>query len=286
MGMIMIKIRKVIEKDHKQVLELVENIWGGGDYIPFIFFNWVRDGGFFLAEYDGEPAGLAKVTMFDKGDWWLEGLRVGRRFRGLKIANHLTDFILGDLRKRGYNSIQYATGADNKASLYIGMKHGFVQLGKFTFHSFFPNPTLAINHKKMFKVHDAEKIFHLLFNSELIKKTSGTIPMSWTFRKLSKEFISSLSKSGNIITAGDIDTDGFAIYQIKDGFNRLEILWLETRDISLQEYLRFFNAQVLKKLDYSITITVPVYTRIIPAFSTSGLKLDWKHGVRLLEYQK
>ncbi|MDD3627932.1 MAG: GNAT family N-acetyltransferase [bacterium] len=282
----MIKIRHVKGSDHKAVMELVKNIWGGDDYIPFIFFDWVKDGGFFLAELNGEIAGLAKVTKFDKGEWWLEGLRVGKKFRGKKIANYLTEYVLEKIKKEGFNTIRYSTGADNEGSLYIGRKHGFAQIANFTYYSYYPRPHAERSKIKLMKISNPKHVFEIINKSELLKKSAGSLCIGWTFRKPSKRFINTLSSSGLILTTGNFDKDGFVIYKVKDGWKSLEILWLSGPISEQNKYINFINSEALKKGNYSLTITVPVYQRISHLFRNLGFKLDWKFGIRLLGYHE
>jgi GNAT superfamily N-acetyltransferase len=83
--------RPALPRDKADVLEFTKFIWGGHDYIRYVWDEWLADpqGILVTAEYSGHCVGIAKVSLSAPGQWWLQGLRVDPKFQDLKIGSHL-----------------------------------------------------------------------------------------------------------------------------------------------------------------------------------------------------
>src|SRR6266851_2643974 len=81
-------IRRAGRSDKRDVLAAVRTLWGGNDRIPDVFDAWVthRTGPFFVAESAGRVVGMGKLTVVSPTEAWLEGGRVGPRWRRRGIA--------------------------------------------------------------------------------------------------------------------------------------------------------------------------------------------------------
>jgi len=88
--------RPALAKDTESVMELSSHIWDGGDYIPLVWEEWMADpdGLLGVAEMHGRVVGVFKLTKFQEGEWYMEGLRVHPDFQGKGVASHIQDYIL------------------------------------------------------------------------------------------------------------------------------------------------------------------------------------------------
>src|SRR5688500_5329896 len=80
------RVRDIRESDRAEVLAMTANTWSFGDYIKWVFDDWLADGrGRFLAAEHietGRLAAIDKFTFLSAREAWFEGLRVASEFRG------------------------------------------------------------------------------------------------------------------------------------------------------------------------------------------------------------
>ncbi len=279
------EIRNVTKADKLEILELVKGIWGGEDYLPKLFNQWVNDSGFFLLSINNSIAGVAKLTEFSKGEFWMEGLRVGKRYRGLGVAKRLTEYFLKWLLNKKYKTIMYATGYDNKASIHLGKKYGFDQVGYFSYYHFvLGGKTKTISPEVKFEK-DYTQVYKYIKHSGILNKTNNMIPVGWQFRVFSKSLIKELCEQNFVVSTGTIENDGFLIFKPKEEFEVINVVFLFGSPGMKRKYINYllYLASLRK---YSIGLTVPIYSRVKKDFLNAGFNLEWRWGIRLLKYQK
>ena len=117
-------------EDWPQVAPIVEQTWGGEDYITeTLWQHWAeeRTGRLVVAERDGQVIGLAKITRLGPAEWWLEGLRVAPEHRRQGIAHGLTAHLIEWFEKYGDGMLRLALFSENEASKKLayafGMRH-------------------------------------------------------------------------------------------------------------------------------------------------------------------
>lgn len=278
-------IRKAKPADKESILALVKGIWGGDDYIPGVFDYWLKEPGFYVYEIKGEVAGLTKLTEFSPGELWLEGLRVGRKFRGMGIANILTEFLLSEIRARGFKSVMYATGFDNKASIHIGNRYGFKVKSRLTNYNYNSRKFPSIKDSVKF-VRDYKKVLDLINRSGLLTGTEGTLPEGWSFHLVTPDYIKYLCKNDYILSLTGFDLDeGLLIYKDKMPWENINILFMLGTEQARLHLIRHVSTIAYNYGKFQLSQTVPVYTRINYLFNLAGLELDWKFGVRLLKLE-
>ena len=128
-----IELRPARTKDKAAVVALSAQIWDGEDYLADCFDAWTQEsaqgsgGQFTLALAGQELAACNKLTRLAEREWWLEGLRVDPRFRGMGLARLLQDYALALIRKKGGGRVRLATACDNPAVPKIALKTGFTR---------------------------------------------------------------------------------------------------------------------------------------------------------------
>ncbi|MCK4668459.1 GNAT family N-acetyltransferase [Candidatus Dependentiae bacterium] len=278
------EIRNITKADKSEILQLVKCIWGGEDYLPKVFKQWVDDSGFVLLSIDNSIAGVAKLTEFSQGEFWMEGLRVGKRYRGLGVAKRLTEYFLDRLLKKKYKTIMYATRYDNKASINLGKKYGFNQVEKFSnYHFVLRNNSKPKIPKVRFKK-DYNRVYQYIKHSGILNKTNNMVPVGWKFRLFSRPLIKKLCEQNFVVSIGEIENDGFLIFKPKAEFEVINVLFLFGPPGKKRIYINYLlHLASLNKS--SIGFTVPIYSRVKKDFLNAGFDLEWCWGIRLLEYQ-
>ena len=69
--------------DRLRVVELTRDVWGGHDYVPRVFDDWVSEAGaaFQAIELEGVVVGVQRLRPYSSGLVWYEGLRVASTHR-------------------------------------------------------------------------------------------------------------------------------------------------------------------------------------------------------------
>jgi GNAT superfamily N-acetyltransferase len=126
--------RPARQGDTLDVLELTHTIWEGGDYVPFVWQDWLADtqGRLAVAEYGGRVLGLGKLTRLAAGQWWLEGLRTHPEFEGRGIAASLHDYLVNAWLQIGNGTLRLATASFRTAVQHLSDRSGFIKVSEFS----------------------------------------------------------------------------------------------------------------------------------------------------------
>ena len=127
-------IREAKPEDRPFIEEISKLTWGG-DYLAYVFDEWVEEGGFYVLELEGKVVGTVRLVVFPERVGWMEGLRVHPNYRGRGYGKILHKFILGvgkELFERGeINALEFSTQAFNRASISLGREDGFFIMRRF-----------------------------------------------------------------------------------------------------------------------------------------------------------
>jgi ribosomal protein S18 acetylase RimI-like enzyme len=127
-----IEVRLAREDDREAVLAFCARTWDDGDYIQFVWDDWLRDssGALLVATLGGRPVGLAHLRMLSAEEAWIEGVRVDPEARRQGVARHLVSRTLVTARERGASVARYLTSAENDASQQLFARFGFLRVAE------------------------------------------------------------------------------------------------------------------------------------------------------------
>ena len=96
------RIRPVRQEDKSTVLAFCEHTFECGDYIKYVFDEWLSgEGDFLAAELDGRAVGIVHVAYLGRGDQaWFEGMRVDPAYRVRGVARALARAEVEAARRR------------------------------------------------------------------------------------------------------------------------------------------------------------------------------------------
>jgi GNAT superfamily N-acetyltransferase len=116
-----IEIRLARSEDREAVLAFSSHTWDWGDYIEYVWDEWLHDpqGMLFVATSDGQPVGVAHIRMLNKTEAWLEGMRVAPTFRRQGIATALFEAQLLEAMRRGAKTVRSITESTNTTSIRL-----------------------------------------------------------------------------------------------------------------------------------------------------------------------
>jgi N-acetylglutamate synthase-like GNAT family acetyltransferase len=106
--------------DRDRVVELTSDVWGGHDYVPQVFDDWVSDAGaaFQAIELEGVVVGLQRLRPYSSGLMWYEGLRVASTHRRQGLARTLLQSAIAEAREQDFREMRLATGNPGAARLF------------------------------------------------------------------------------------------------------------------------------------------------------------------------
>jgi GNAT superfamily N-acetyltransferase len=123
----LVKIRKAIPADKAPILEISKNLWGGHDYLPEVWDEWLvaKNSRLIVATVRRRAVGVAHASLQTPYIAWLEGVRVNEQHRGLGIAGKLNNALVEWARRKGARVARLSTGSRNHASRNHLKKIGF-----------------------------------------------------------------------------------------------------------------------------------------------------------------
>jgi predicted PurR-regulated permease PerM/ribosomal protein S18 acetylase RimI-like enzyme len=126
-----VRIRPARASDQKDMLELTAQIWEGHDYTPKVWAEWLADrkGLLAAAEWNKRMVGFGKLSRIGAEEWWLEGLRVHPGYQGMTIGSQLTEYLVGEWRKRKGGVIRLATSSARVPVHRVCVRLGFRRVG-------------------------------------------------------------------------------------------------------------------------------------------------------------
>ncbi|TMC72168.1 MAG: GNAT family N-acetyltransferase [Chloroflexi bacterium] len=115
-----LSLRPVRPADRDRVIEMTRDVWGGHDYVPRVFDDWVADAGaaFQALEVDGIVVGLQRLRPYASGLIWYEGLRVASTHRRQGLARAMLESAIAEAREQSFREMRLATGNLDAAGLF------------------------------------------------------------------------------------------------------------------------------------------------------------------------
>lgn len=192
-----ITVRRVEEKDRGRILEISSRIWGGHDYIPSVFDEWLTDpqGFFACAELDGSVAGFGRCVKISEEYFWLEGLRTDPKIQGKGVGKALTNFFIEYGIKENAKTLALSTYIDNRASIHIIEENGFRVVSEFIY---FETRRRKVVERKFVKGIESIGIspaVDFILNSKFVELSNGYFPYGWKFARANYGLKSVLRKT-------------------------------------------------------------------------------------------
>lgn len=207
-------LRDALPEDKQAVIAFCSRTWRHyGDFIPRVWDRWIaeKSGRLIVAEVDGRPVGIAKITDLGQGEIWLEGLRVHRNWRRKGIATRITEEILRTIKRLEPKAVRYCTAASNKVSRRIGEKSGFKILARFRYYWRRSAKGSIFGHHATSR--DLNRIVEFIKNSRFLRLSNGLISEGWILREFNRDLIKRyIDQARVIISLENGKISGVGIY--------------------------------------------------------------------------
>jgi len=122
------EIRPARPEDREAVLAFCMNTWDWGDYIEYVWDEWLHDprGQMYVAVVDGKPVAVSRFRMLTPTEAWLEGMRVDPAYRQHGLATAINNVMLAEAKRRGATVARLMTDSMNDAAIHV-IERGFMQ---------------------------------------------------------------------------------------------------------------------------------------------------------------
>lgn len=203
----MIDYKKLTDEDYDDIIDISKDIWDGYDYLPSVFHKWVDDKGFFVGAVDSERnkvVGVGKYTILTDGTGWLEGLRVHKDYRGLKIARGISQYLLNLARSEMDNGnikkIAFGTHVSNIESIGLMSKMNFKLKKELIIVSKAYNkadPALSLCD---FNVNAWDIGYDEFVRLPYFKRRNNILPIGYTFQEPTLELYNEFKRNNSLIS--------------------------------------------------------------------------------------
>ncbi len=274
-------------KDTEAVMELSSHIWEGGDYLPYVWEEWLADpeGLLGVAEIHGRVAGVFKLTRFQDDEWWMEGLRVHPDFQGQGVASHIHNYVVDTWRKIGKGVIRLVTASFNIKVHHMCEQGGFrrmVEVIPYRAESL-PEKTESFN---LLTKEDAGQALELAESSEMFNLASRMVNLGWVYGDLQLKHIQATIDKGRawwwrcrsgILTTSEEEEDGELSPWVQ-----LLACPLSSLEEMLTDYRRLMSASGYKHAYWM----APNHPEVISTAEKAGFAQSWDISFYIYELRE
>ena len=127
-----VAVRRARAGDRDEVLAFCATTWPNGDYIEYVWDEWLADeeGALLVAAVDERPVAIVHVRMMSRDEAWLEGMRVNPAERRRGIGGTLTSRALVAARERGATVARLFVDSDNTVSQQLVSRFGLQRVAE------------------------------------------------------------------------------------------------------------------------------------------------------------
>jgi len=200
-------IRDLTISDQPEVNSLCDTIWGGNDYVPQRFPEWIEEqdsyaSGMFV---DGRLVALGALEVIPESKLgWIKGLRVHEDYRNQGYGMEITRYLVDIAKAKKVDALWYATSSRNVASQKLAETLGFRlsnTTGYFRLEPPYPphpKPSQSIHPMKV----DELRLTEMLDVDESFIESS-TFPVAWEFYRKDLPSLARLSREAKIRVVTD-----------------------------------------------------------------------------------
>jgi len=232
-------------EDKEEVLALCRDIWGGRDYIPYVFDEWVKEGGFYCGRMGGRIVALDKYTWQDNGILWLEGFRVHPDLQGKGIGSLMSREFEKILRGLDCRVMRSMSAEINEKSRHLAGKKGFYILAEYDNYGLWDEELKAVAESITpsgpgRKESDSEKAADFVLSSPDFELYKGLYIANWVAYDITPELLKKEVDAGNCFSVrknGAIE--GLVFLYPYMPYGTLSVAFLSGTDEAVEELLAF-----------------------------------------------
>ena len=287
-----IDIRLARPEDREAVLAFCTNTWEWGDYIEYVWDEWLHDpqGALFVATNDGRPVGVAHMRMLNTREAWFEGLRVDPAFRQQGIASALYDAQLKEAIRRGATTARLITESTNDGAIRLLERASMRRVGAYAPFRAMPVTTpskreYGLEKPTLATAVDLDDIIAYLNASNIMPSVGGLYYQGFTAYSITSELLTEKVAAQQVYVLRRWDRlDGLAIAEPREGHREKQLFigYIDgtTESISMIAYAL---SQLTEPDLKSVSANVPDLMMVRDAFV--GAEYEWD-GKVFYTYEK
>src|SRR2546423_1522036 len=127
------EVRPARPEDREAVLAFCQQTWEWGDYIEYVWDEWLNNpqGKLFVATKNGQTVAIANMRMLTTTEAWFEGMRVDPTFRQHGIASALFDAQMAEAKHRGATTARLITESSNTTAIRLLERSSMSRIGAY-----------------------------------------------------------------------------------------------------------------------------------------------------------
>jgi GNAT superfamily N-acetyltransferase len=176
------------------------SIWGGEDYLPRVWDDWVADskGVLLTVLHRGRPIGTSKISVMAPGEVWLEGLRLHPEFQGRGLSGQIHRATFREAMRLNPKKVRYSTWIGNEASRHIAETHGFWLVGRGGW-MWGKAPARARLRSRRAGKDDLAALMRFARQSRCFKRFGGLLATGWRFSEMTRRRVAGLVAQGRVL---------------------------------------------------------------------------------------
>jgi len=197
-------VRPALPGDKAPLMSFIKEVWGGHDYIPDVWDDWLDDdrGRMYVADMNGVPVAMNRVSFLEDGSAWFQGARVHPLYRGLGVATLLGENSMKIAAQRGVKVFRLTTASRNFASRRQIGRMRFMEVARFSVYEPPEGSRLTSGHVERLSKDDGD-LMELLSSTEEYRLGAGVYWYSFVATSLTPEVVRRLSAEGAIWRLGN-----------------------------------------------------------------------------------
>jgi len=280
--LVQVRIRKARPADKAPILEISKKIWGGHDYLPSVWDDWLADKNarFIVAAVSGRTVGCARARLQTNYVAWLEGVRVHEQYRGLGIAGKLNHSLLEWAKRKGARVARLSTSSSNRASREHLKKIGFPVIQ--TFQRLESTRGLRVKPAGVTASRGSAKaLWNWLRTRPNVAENHAMYSDGWTWYPLTLQTLKKLMSQGRVFTMiREKQVKACCIFIDEDRALTMGFVAGERGDVvKLARMLRFM---MFRKKREKLRVLLPSKSPLILALERSG----FEKIAKILVYEK
>jgi ribosomal protein S18 acetylase RimI-like enzyme len=213
-----VRVRRARAADAGEVAAIARDTWPDrdvDDYVPRSFERWVETAGpdrrAFVAEVDGEVAGVVQGVVLSSWEAWVQGLRIDPARREAGLGTRLTRAVFEWARDRGAATVRNLVFSWNVPSLGLSRSLGFEPGTEFRWASPTPDGDAA---PSMRVVRDADDAWAFWTDSAARDHLRGLAlddEEPWALSALARADLHAAADDGRLLAVADGGVRGVAV---------------------------------------------------------------------------
>ena len=184
-------------------MSFIKGVWGGHDYIPQVWDEWLRDprGIVSVVEVGGTPVGMNRVRFLEDGSAWLEGVRVHPDYRGQGLATLLGENSMRIARERGVGVFRLTSGSANRMAHRQIARMKFSEVSRFSVYGPKSLRRGAVEPRKV-ELDELDEVSAAMRSSREFSLGAGVFWDDYTAATLTPEVLRKLVREGAVWKRG------------------------------------------------------------------------------------